>query len=176
MLRRVHPQELAALRGPAEYLPPALDRRETWAVHPVLKQRKVDVPPGLARFQVPLQRVRIALHVELHPERHRAGAQHPPGLQLDEGLHHQTLRGDPAVLVPPAVQIGDQRAEIVRLLDRDAPHGIVVAAGEMDHVIVELRCEPPLRRLSDPSCSRYWAMRSLPSKNSRAVGPPSAPI
>ncbi len=91
--------------------------------------------------------------------------QRPPRLQQDERLDEESVCRKSSLPVPPAVEIGDQRAGVIGLLEDEASHAVSAPAGEPLHVLAQRRFETPfclgalairLRRVPPPP------MRSVP--------------
>jgi hypothetical protein len=141
----VHADEVAVTAGVAEHLAPVVDRREADALDAVREELQVDLVVRLDVLQVLLDALERLLHVELHPERHRAGPQRPPRVHDDEGRDQQAVRGYAPPPVPPAMQLRHEGAQVVGLLVADAPHAIAAPLGQPGDVVQQSRLEAPLR-------------------------------
>jgi hypothetical protein len=114
------------------------------------EQGEADLGEGRPLVQVALHRDGGVLGVEGGPQRDQPGGQRPPWLQQDERLHQQPVIGQAAFPVPPAVQVGHQRAQVGRSVEGQPPDPVAVLAGEPHDVGGQGFLEAPLglRRLA----------------------------
>jgi hypothetical protein len=146
----VDPGEPAVAGGPGQDGAPALGRGQPDRVHAVGEQGEVDLGEGRTLVEVALDRGGGVFGVEGGPQRDQPGPQGPVGLQQDERLDQQPVIRQAAFPIPPAVQVGDQRAQVGRGVEAQPADPVAVLAGEPLDIGGQGGLEAPLglRRLA----------------------------